>query len=369
MRSFFISIVLVFGLFTSAHAATLNIVQHPVSFGYKTASGRTIDTVIIHATYNPALATQTLDGALAEWKANNVSPHYAIDRDGTIYQLVAEKNIAWHAGVSTLPNGATNVNTRSIGIEMVYSNTDTPSDAQYASLQALISDIESRYHITYVLGHSQIAPGRKVDPWNFDYTRIAAVIPSHSTSSGQTAISSMFHSNVTSLTTNQKNTMKLYSYRASCPVSLTNLRAVSVSYYDFNGAVQQGTLIVNKTITAKTVAAFKVLFAQQFPINKITPIDAYKGDDTASMAADNTSAFNCRPVAGTKVFSEHAYGTAIDINPKENVASASPAVALAKEGQGVLTSAAVQAVKSAGFKWGGDWTSKKDYQHFSISGK
>ncbi len=83
------------------------------------------------------------------------------------------------------------------------------------------------------------------------------------------------------------------------------------------------------------------------------------------MASDNTSAFNCRPVSGTTTFSEHSYGTAIDINPKENPYTT---VALDTKVKGSIT-AAVNIMKTYGFKWGGEWAGKKDYQHFSVSGK
>lgn len=355
--------------FSTTHAAVA-IVQKPVTYGFKAATGRTIDTVIVHATYNPSLKTQTLAGAMTLWKHDAVSPHYAIDKAGTIYQLVAEKNIAWHAGVSSLPNGATDVNTRSVGIEMIYTNKETPTAAQYKSLQNLIKDIEGRYAIKYVLGHEQIAPGRKVDPWNFDYTKITEVFKPATTvfEAPVTLSSAIFQSAINPLSDAQEAVMKNYSYRTACPVSLDDLRAVNVSYVDFNGTTQQGTIIVNKSIADNTVTVFKSLFDLKFPIKQITPIDSYEGTDALSMAADNSSAFNCRPVSGSTTYSEHSYGTAIDINPKENPLTTSTK-ALDTKVKGTITAAVVQAFKDAGFKWGGDWTSKKDYQHFSVSGK
>jgi len=368
MKTFFATLVLVAICIVSlpttvAHASALKIVQKPVSFGYKAVAStrpRTIDTIIVHATYNPTLKTQTFAGAFSEWKANAVSPHYAIDRAGVIYQLVAEKNIAYHAGVAALPNGDTNVNTRSIGIEMIYSNKDTPSAAQYASLQALIKNIQSRYNIGYILGHKQISPGRKVDPWNFDYTKISSLfMPATSVFAPPVTLSTtIFQRAIAPLTIAQQSVMQQYSYRARCPVSLGDLRAINVSYHDFNGAVEQGTLVVHKSIAPQTVDAFQALFNQKFPIHSIRPIDEYQGMDASSVAADNTSAFNCRPVSGTSVLSQHAYGTAIDINPKENT-----------NVKNTLTAAVVSIMKNFGFQWGGNWTAKKDYQHFSTNGK
>ncbi|MDG5473993.1 M15 family metallopeptidase, partial [Jeotgalibacillus sp. ET6] len=64
--------------------------------------------------------------------------------------------------------------------------------------------------------------------------------------------------------------------------------------------------------------AFSALFTQRFPIRSMRLVDDFGGDDDQSMAADNTSAFNCRPVAGSNHWSQHAYGRAVDVNPLEN---------------------------------------------------
>jgi D-alanyl-D-alanine carboxypeptidase-like protein len=111
-------------------------------------------------------------------------------------------------------------------------------------------------------------------------------------------------------------------------------------------------------------------------------VSDYGGDDERSMAANNTSAFNCRPVAGTDRWSQHSFGAAIDLNPVQNPyvteAGISPAAgrAYARPGarraavEGLITegSPAVRAFRAAGWEWGGDWTSPKDYQHFSAAG-
>jgi N-acetyl-anhydromuramyl-L-alanine amidase AmpD len=370
MRTFISALFIALFISVSVtHAAAPAIVSKPVTYGFKTATNRTIDTVIVHATYNPALKTQTLAGAQALWKHDNVSPHYAIDKAGTIYRLVAEKNIAWHAGVSALPNGDTDVNTRSIGIELIYTNKETPTAAQYASLQSLLKDIESRYTIKYVLGHEQVSPGRKVDPWNFDYAKLTSVFKPATTVFVEppTLSASIFQSSIGMLTAGQQAVMKQYSYRASCPVALDDLRVLNVSYYGFDGATHQGTIIVNASVADNTVAAFKALFEQRFPINQMIPIDSYQANDALSVSADNTSGFNCRAVSGTKTFSEHSYGTALDINPKENPSGS--AVLKAGTGKGVVTPTIAKIFKDLGFTWGGEWTSKKDYQHFSVSGK
>lgn len=152
---------------------TTIIIKHLVSWGFEKSSGRKINTIIIHSSYDGLGSDPySLDGTLKEYKEYGVSPHYLIDREGKIYQLVADTNIAYHAGLSKTPDGRTNVNSFSIGIELLNTQTDHYTTAQYDSLKNLISLLKKNYSIKYVLGHSQIAPGRKTDPWNFDWDKI-----------------------------------------------------------------------------------------------------------------------------------------------------------------------------------------------------
>jgi len=100
-----------------------------------------------------------------------------IDRQGTIYRLVIEKDIAYQAGKSVLPqNGRKMLNNCSISIELLNSPTDPPTDLQYQSLAYLVKDIKSRYPIGYIVGHNEIAPDRKTDPWLFDWTKFNGMI-------------------------------------------------------------------------------------------------------------------------------------------------------------------------------------------------
>lgn len=149
------------------------IIQKLVSWGFSPASNRKIDTVIIHSSYN-ALGGDEYDVAklIAEYKEYEVAPHYLIDRQGKIYQLVAEKNIAYHAGESKTPDGRTQVNSFSLGIEVINTKEDKYTSEQYASLNFLLAKIKANYSIKYVLGHNDISPGRKTDPWNFDWKKI-----------------------------------------------------------------------------------------------------------------------------------------------------------------------------------------------------
>lgn len=166
---FFISVSCVFCQTTDS----LNIVSRKLKFGYvEIDSARKIDVVIVHSSYCP---TQTdsfnLDCILNLYKKYDVSAHYIIDRSGTIYSLVEEKNIAHHGGKGFLPDNDNRPNSRSIGIELINTQAQVYTEWQYIALTQLVKNIKVRYPIKYVLGHSDIAPTRKTDPWNFDWAK------------------------------------------------------------------------------------------------------------------------------------------------------------------------------------------------------
>ena len=144
-----------------------------VNWGFTKSSRRKIDTIILHSSYD-ALGDNpyNTDGLIAEYKQYGVAPHYLIDRKGNIYRLVENKNIAWHAGKSEVPDGRKNVNEFSIGVEIMNTKTDSYTKKQYQAVQNLIDYLKKEYTIKYILGHNEIAPGRKTDPWNFDWEEI-----------------------------------------------------------------------------------------------------------------------------------------------------------------------------------------------------
>ncbi len=173
----FIGLILLFGQPQSGApqhpCGQVKVVGRLVHWGHRKADHpRKIEAIIIHSSYNALTADSfSVAGVLKEYKGIDVSPHYIIDRDGTIYRLVRDRDVAYHAGKSRLPDGAKDVNPVSIGIELVNTIHDSPTDAQYLSLAKLIRCLKSKYSIRYLLGHSDIAPGRKTDPWNFDWKR------------------------------------------------------------------------------------------------------------------------------------------------------------------------------------------------------
>ena len=159
---------------SSNAAGAPKIINNLVAWGFAKTSGRTIDTIIIHSSYNATGGdSHSVEGIINnEYKPNGVSPHYIIGRDGSIYRLVPDQDIAYHAGVSKMPDGRTNVNNFSLGIEIVEAMAEGPSAAQYAALNSLLGYLAGKYPIKHILGHSDIAPGRKTDPWNFDWKKV-----------------------------------------------------------------------------------------------------------------------------------------------------------------------------------------------------
>jgi hypothetical protein len=168
-----------------------------------------------------------------------------------------------------------------------------------------------------------------------------------------------------------------HSYRAGCPVPPSRLRTVHVSYWDFAGRQATGAVVVARSRAADVLTVFRKLWEARFPIRRLQPISAYRGSDDASMAADNTSAFNCRFVGGTSRWSLHAYGEAIDVNPVENPyvrgSTVSPSAGRAfldrsryRKGMAVEGGVLVRAFASVGWKWGASFG---DYQHFSTTGR
>lgn len=149
---------------------SLNIINKKVNFGFAPNSNRTVNSVIVHSTFNNSGGEKyDIDLVIKQFSTYGVSAHYVIGRDGKIYQLVDEKDNSYHAGKSSLPDGTTNVNSCSIGIELMTSYTESPTEEQNKALLKLINSIKQRHYIKYVLRHSDIAPVRKTDPWNFDW--------------------------------------------------------------------------------------------------------------------------------------------------------------------------------------------------------
>lgn len=149
------------------------IVQRLVSWGFQKSSDRKIDTIIVHSSYDAiGKDPYSVSGIIEEYRQAQVSAHYLIARDGTVYQLVADQNIAWHAGVAKMPDGRTDVNSFSLGIEIINTQEGKFTDQQYSAVNSLIATLKKKYPIKNILGHSDIAPGRKTDPWGIEWKKV-----------------------------------------------------------------------------------------------------------------------------------------------------------------------------------------------------
>ena len=170
------------------------------------------------------------------------------------------------------------------------------------------------------------------------------------------------------------------SYKKGCTVSRESLRYVKVLHWNDKGKICLGELVCHKSIANDLVEIFETLFSKKYPIERMVLIDNYDADDLKSMEANNTSCFNFRYVAGTKVPSNHSYGKAIDLNPLYN-----PYVRKGTNGKITVSplsarryadrskdfkykidrnDLAYKEFRKRGFTWGGGWKRSQDYQHF-----
>ncbi len=182
-----------------------------------------------------------------------------------------------------------------------------------------------------------------------------------------------------------RDKMKGVSYPLDIDESRVNydvLRYVRLKYIDFDGNEAEGEMVCNAAIAQDVVEIFHELYLQGYQIERIRLIDDYDADDTASMLDNNTSCFCYRTVEGSSHLSNHAYGRAIDLNPFYN-----PYIVYGKgenggdyispEGSEIYVDRtadfphkidendlAYKLFMQHGFKWGGNWNTQKDYQHF-----
>ncbi len=158
-----------------------------------------------------------------------------------------------------------------------------------------------------------------------------------------------------------------------CP-RFDELAYLEVAHVTFDGRVGQGELVVAAALAPRAVELFRRLYQLGFPIRQLRLVDDYEASDDASMAADNSSAFNFRVIAGTELLSQHARGRAIDINPLENpwrrpdriLPPAGEVYAdrtQVRPGMIVRPGPVVAALDELGWEWGGDWCHAFDDHH------
>jgi hypothetical protein len=189
-----------------------------------------------------------------------------------------------------------------------------------------------------------------------------------------------FEGSAMPLPSDVRERMSGVSWHEGCPVALGELAYLQARHWGFDGTVHDGEMVVAAAVADDVLGVLADLFDTRFPVERMRLVDAYDADDDASMAANNTSAFNCRTVVETNRWSQHAFGTAVDVNPVQNPyvqgQQVSPPAGAAyldrsdvRPGMAVRPGPPVAAFGEIGWGWGGDWVSSKDYQHFSASGR
>ncbi len=175
-------------------------------------------------------------------------------------------------------------------------------------------------------------------------------------------------------------------WQEKSPIALERLRQVTLLHYDFEGQTLEGSMVVMDAVAPQVLKIFKALWERKFPLKQVMPIDFYQGSDDLSMEANNSSAFNYRPIANSSSLSLHSYGVALDLNPWQNPFVGNPFEIPDKACSGVevwpsqgvpylnrtrLKPGMVECVKDIfeayGFReWGGSWESPQDYHHFQL---
>lgn len=171
------------------------------------------------------------------------------------------------------------------------------------------------------------------------------------------------------------------SHGPRCPVAWRDLRLLRMTYVGFDGEDHTGEMVVHRGHARAVTGVFERLYDARWPIRRMRVVSDYGGDDDRSMAADNTSAYNCRRVAGSRHWSAHAYGAAIDLNPVENpyLVGGSVRPPAGRDFAGIDRSpragtptgairsgdVVVRAFAAIGWEWGGTWAGSPDFQHFA----
>lgn len=169
------------------------------------------------------------------------------------------------------------------------------------------------------------------------------------------------------------------TYRSGCPVAPASLRLLRVSHLGWYGYWARGAIVVARWAVTDVSGVLDAAAHAGFPIRTMAPVERYGGDDVRSMAADNTSAFNCRKVTGNPYrWSQHSWGDAVDVNTAENpyvtASRVYPAGSASyldrsryRKGMVMSTGPVQRSFAYRGWPWGARW-SYPDYQHFSRNG-
>lgn len=174
--------------------------------------------------------------------------------------------------------------------------------------------------------------------------------------------------------------MKGKTYKSDCTTPRSDLRYLRCLHIDKDGRTLVGEMVVNRKIADTVLNILRQLYQARYPIERMRLIDHWDADDERAMKSNNSSSFNFRFISHTRKVSKHGQGLAIDINPLYN-----PYCKRLRSGKTVIEPATgklyldrsaafpykikkgdlcYRLFTQAGFRWGGDWKTMKDYQHF-----
>ena len=177
-----------------------------------------------------------------------------------------------------------------------------------------------------------------------------------------------------------RDVLERSTWKRACPVSRNDLGYVTTSFWGFDRERHTGELIVHRSVARDVVSVFRALYRERWPIEEMRVTSRPELDAPPTGDGNNTSAFVCRPARQSQEWSEHAYGLAVDVNPfhnpyvRDDVILPELAIAYANRGwrrPGMIRDGDVvtRAFARIGWGWGGDWSSAKDWMHFSRSGR
>ena len=192
------------------------------------------------------------------------------------------------------------------------------------------------------------------------------------------------HAGISRLTHAQQGAIRAAgAWHRGCPVWMSQLRILSYPYFGFDRKTHLGQIVVNMTVAPGLATVFAKLYRMRFPIRDGAFASTYgphpdrSGDVTASFECRNAAASPCTG-GRTNHWSMHAFGEAVDLDPRENpyvgcgMTRDKTALSYMKRSRhrpGMVTPAVHAAFASIGWGWGGSWFgSTKDYMHFSVNG-
>lgn len=176
------------------------------------------------------------------------------------------------------------------------------------------------------------------------------------------------------------------TYKEDCIVPREDLRYLLILHKDKDGNTHQGEMVVHKLIAEDVLEIFEKLYDVNYPIERMVLPDNYMADDEIMMRDNNSSSFNFRFISHTTKISKHGLGMAVDINTLYNPyykivtnddgtteeviepATGEPYLDRSQEFEYKINKddLCYKLFIEKGFEWGGDWTDRKDYQHFEL---